>query len=360
VIAPTRRVQALARALGPVAAGRRAAAPDGGLEVAVDADLEVVPARRRRRALLAGALALAFLPAPGQAASAPTEASGGSGLASLEYCDARTQLGAEQRDRLLRFAAVVKDELARSGARVALIARSGLDLRRFEQRYSHAGVTLRASAESPWAVRQLYYACDEKTPRLFDQGMSAFLMGADEASTAYVSIVFLPEPEAAALERYALDNRLALALLGPRYSANAYPFSTLYQNCNQWVAELLVASWAAPARGDVPAAREQAQQRLRAEGYAPTLFDLGARPLLWLAAFVPWLHLNDHPAEDLERNRLWVSMPPAIEAFVRARVPGAQRVELCHDGERVVLRRGWESIEEGCRAGPRDEVRPLP
>ena len=35
----------------------------------------------------------------------------------------------------------------------------------------------------------------------------------------------------------------ALALLGREYSANAYPFSPRYQNCNQWVAELLATAW---------------------------------------------------------------------------------------------------------------------
>jgi hypothetical protein len=317
-----------------------------------------------RRALRRAARAVTFLPAllPAfvQATSLPAEGRGASGLASLAYCDAGTQLSAEQRDVLLRFAAVVKDELARSGARLALIARSGLDLRRFEQRHSHAGLTLRASPESPWAVRQLYYACDEKAPRLFDQGLSAFLMGTDDAALGYVSIVFLPEAEAAALERRALDNRLALALLGDSYSANAYPFSTRHQNCNQWLAELLAATWG-PWRADGAApTREGAQRWLREAGYAPTTFDLGARPLLWLAAVVPWLHLDDHPAEDLQRNRLAVSMPASLEAFVRTRVPGAERIELCHDSRRVVLRRGWEPLAEGCQPGPGDTVRPLP
>lgn len=316
--------------------------------------------RALRRTLGRAAMAIAMAPPLAQATSLPDEGSGASGLASLAYCDAGTQLSAEQRDRLLSFAAVVKGELARSGARVALIARSGLDLRRVGQRYSHAGLTLLASPESPWAVRQLYYACDEKAPRLFDQGLSAFLMGTDDASVGYVSIVFLPEAEAAALEPRALDNRRALALLGGSYSANAYPFSTRHQNCNQWLVEFLASAWDSAAADDLQAPRERAQQWLRNAGYAPTVFDLGARPLLWLAAVVPWLHLDDHPSDALQLNRVAVSMPESIEAFVRERVPGAERLELCHNSRRVVLRRGWEPIAEGCRPGPEDRVRALP
>ncbi len=273
---------------------------------------------------------------------------------------------------------MVKDELARSGARLALIARSGLDLRRFGQRYSHAGVALLASPESPWAVRQLYYACDEKAPRIFDQGISAFLMGTDDAAIGYVSIVFLPGEAAAALERQALDKSAVLGLLGGSYSANAYPFSTRHQNCNQWLLELLAASWGAlepaPQSSGAPTtqeaqqmaqraagpARAQAQRWLQAQGYAPTVFDLGWRPWLCAAAFVPWLHLDDHPEEALARNRVAVTMPESIEAFVRGRLPQARRLEICHDSRRVVLRQGWEPIAEGCRPGPGDEARALP
>lgn len=304
-------------------------------------------------ALAAAALLCALLPLPA--------------AAGLAYCNPGGQLGADDKDRLLRFAAVVKGELERSGARLALIARSGLDLRRIAVRYSHAGVTLRASPETPWAVRQIYYACDAGLPRLFDQGMSAFLMGTDDARVGYISLVFLPEPQAAALERAVLDDARALALVAAEYSANAYPFSLRYQNCNQWLAELLASAWGEPDGADgtdgtdeaVGSARRAAQRWLRKRGYEPSRLDIG----WWLmraTAFVPWLHRDDHPAEDLERNVFRVSLPADLEAFARAQAPGATRVELCHAEGRVVLRRGWTSIAEGCRPGAGDEVTPLP
>ena len=45
-----------------------------------------------------------------------------------------------------------------------------------------------------------------------------------------------------------------------------------------------------------------------------------------------------------------------LEAFVRTQVPGATRVELCHAGRRVVIRRGWEPIAEGCQPADGDTV----
>jgi hypothetical protein len=373
-----------------------------------------MPVRLLRRALAAGAAALWATAAP---------------AAALRYCDRPAEASPAEQDRLLRVGALIKAELEASGQRVALIARSGLDLRRFGVRYSHAGVSLQASPNTPWSVRQLYYACDERRPRLFDQGLAGFLLGVDDPALGYISIVLLPAADSAALERAALDNARALSLLGGTYSANAHPWSLRYQNCNQWLAELLaLAQGAFPAdtRGAVPAqtpgaspsattegvaaeargarssqtsqtqgetpdgisakaedgtavqrpsaataatpgaapeapgpARPQAQQWLQQHGYAGSAIAL-RNPLLWLApALVPWLHLDDHPAEDLQRGVVSVSLPESIEAWLHGAVPGARRIELCHTERAVVIRRGWKPLPEGCRAEDGDTVVPL-
>ena len=182
---------------------------------------------------------------------------GAAHASSTRFCDEPVPLTAEQKDKLFRFGAVIKDELEASGESLAFIARSGLDLGRFGVRYSHAGLSLKTGLSTPWSVRQLYYACDERRPRVFDQGISGFLLGLNDPSIGYVSIVFVPPAQAAAMESAALDNRRALQLLGATYSANAYPFSLKYQNCNQWLMELLATTWGRLERGDQ--ARAQAQ-----------------------------------------------------------------------------------------------------
>jgi hypothetical protein len=277
---------------------------------------------------------------------------------SYRFCDQPLTLDATQKDRLFRLAGVVKAELeqhAKSG--VALMSRSGLDLQRFGQRYSHAGISLKASPDTPWAVRQLYYACDEQRPRIYDQGVSGFLLGTESPREGYISVVLLPEAPARQLEASALDKQGALALLGGAYSANAYAFSERYQNCNQWVAELIALAWSGASPGEQPRAR--AQQWLKDMGYQPTEFDAGNRLLLWLGiAFVPWLHRDDHPEAALREARLQVSMPASIEALVRAQVPQATRMEFCHNERHMVVRRGWAPIAEGCEPGPHDTVLP--
>ena len=290
------------------------------------------------RGALAGLAALASL--CGTAAQAT----------SLRACDPPDTLTAAQKDKIFSFGAVIKAELEKSGQRLALISRAGLDLGRFGVRYSHAGFSLKHSPDTPWAIRQLYYACDEKQPHIFDQGLLGFLLGMNEPGLGYVSVVFLPEADAAALERAALDKRQALQLLGATYSANAYPFSLQYQNCNQWVIEVMAAARGGllEGQGGTPKLRERAQGWLQAQGYIPSVIDVGWRPLMWATAFVPWLHNDDHPAGDQAQAIYRVSMPAAIENFVRTQVPGAQRLEFCHTERHVVVRRGWTPIAEGC------------
>ena len=257
----------------------------------------------------------------------------------------------------MQVAAAVKTELERSGHSVAIVARSGLALQRLGHRYSHTGVSLKASPNIPWSVRQLYYACDEKRPRIFDQGMSGFVMGALDPAEGYVSILLMPTDAAQALERTALDDQQALRLLGGSYSANAYAFGWRYQNCNQWLAELLAHAWGALATdGD---ARSQAQDWLRDQRYQPSTFNLFWGPLAWLAGLLPWLNTDDHPEQNIVDARLQVSMPASIEAFIHQRMPAAARIELCYTPKHIVVHRGWEPIAPGCQPGAEDTVVPL-
>lgn len=290
----------------------------------------------------------------------------GAKASSLDFCGADPSPGAPVQDRLLQFAARVKEVLNQSNQTVALVARSGLALQRLGQRYSHAGVSLKAHPSTPWSVRQLYFSCDEQRPRIFDQGIAGFVLGSHDASLGYLSIVFLPAtslsepadaPPALALERTALEERIALSLLGGTYSANAYAFSTTYQNCNQWLAELLATAWG--GLNDAADPRGAAQQWLRTQGYQPTAIQVRWQPLMWLARHMQWLHSDDHPPVDLQAAQFQVSMPQSIEAFARQRYAQTERIEMCYTRTHIVLRHGWKPIADGCEPEPGDEVTPI-
>jgi hypothetical protein len=260
-----------------------------------------------------------------------------------------------QQDRLLRFAAFIKTALQDSGQPLAVVARSGLDLSRFGLRYSHGGISLQASPHAPWSVRQLYYDCETRQPRLFDQGIAGFVRGTDDPDTGYFSAVLLPAAAADALLAQTLDKASAMQALHGRYSANAHAWNLRYQNCNQWLVETLALAWGAVAGGATPS-RQAAQDWLRGQSYTPQVMAVDNRLLMWLASALPWLHEDDHPAADLDAALYRVSMPASVEAFVRLREPSAQRLEFCHNRVHMVLRRGWQPLGEGCTPEAGDTV----
>ncbi|HJU99229.1 MAG TPA: DUF2145 domain-containing protein [Burkholderiaceae bacterium] len=296
------------------------------------------------------------------------------------FCDSAHELNATEQDHLLRFAAVVREELDASAGSVALVSRSGLDLSRFGIRYSHAALAWRAAPmlaadgaaggmaddrrdggmgpdTGAWSARQLYYACDESRPRIYDQGLAGFAMGTDDPALGYISLLRLPAAATPPLREALLDNPRALHLLAAQYSANAYAYGLAYQNCNQWLAEMLAVAWAGMA--DADDLRARAQDWLRAQGYAPAPVDVGSRLLMLAPWFIPLLHLDDHPEPDREAMRLQVSLPAALETFMRQRLPASERVEICHDDKQVVVHHGWSAVAEGCVPGPDDRVVPF-
>ena len=71
---------------------------------------------------------------------------------------------------------------------------------------------------------------------------------------------------------------------------------------------------------------------------------------------LPLVHVDDHPVEDIHALALQVSIPEAIERFVRQQVPQARHVELCHDTQRIVVRRDGPPIGAECRPMAGDDV----
>lgn len=323
--------------------------------------------------LLLGCLTLwqAASPSMSWASGMPTPGS------SQRYCDEGAPRSAAQQDRLLRMAALVRRELDAAAVDVALVSRNGTNLHRLGLRYSHAGLSLRDNGLGPWSVRQLYYACDERRPRLYDQGLAGFLSGTDNPDRVFLSVVMLPRDDGLTLARTALDGTQAQRLVNATYSANAYAFSVRYQNCNQWVAELMATAWggassvapamvANPSTADGPApttdtsmARAKAQAWLAAQGYVPEAVNVGSHWLMAAAPFIGMIHTDDHPQDDLQQLRMRTSLPTSLEAFVRTRMPDAERVELCHDTRRIVLRRGWKPLDDACTPQAGDEVMAL-
>ena len=279
---------------------------------------------------------------------------------SLSWCNRQTEYPAPVQDRLLQVAAVLRAELDAayriSGQQVALVARSGQALELLGHRYSHAGLSLQGNTQTPWAVRQLYFACDEQRPRLFDEGLARFVTGNHNPSLGHL-LLLLPPPEAATpLVNTALNDTVALELLSPHYSANAHAWSTAYQNCNQWVAELLATAWAPAPPPPGLDARTRAQAQLRAQGYQPSVIRTPGLPMALGAAFWPGFHTTDHPTNDLSAGQFQVSMPKALADWVMQQWPSTQSIEVCHTEHHLLLRRNGQPLSTTCDAQTNDEV----
>jgi hypothetical protein len=388
-----------------------------------------------RRALAMLALGSGLMLAPPAHAGGPIS----------HACDRAVPLTARQQDRLLRVADWVRAALDATEAHAAIVARSGMNLERFGLRYSHAAVALRDGLPTRWGVRQLYFACDERRPRLFDQGLAGFIGGVDELDVAYLSLLVLPTARGGAevsassprwqraaaaapgsqgavgdrLATAVADRRQALSLLWPEYSANAYVYGTLFQNCNQWLIELIGATWSVdraagsgqtvglpaarrswhaaapptppsippstlpPAAPSVPSSvgaltahaeasrqdepdldalrsrRLAAQAWLQAEGFDPAPVPIDSHWVMAAAGVVPLVSLRDHPEDDRFALKLRVSLPRGIQDFVRRKLPAAELWRVCHTAARAVMRRGGTPLDAACTPAPGDAVLPL-
>jgi len=268
-------------------------------------------------------------------------------------CNRASELSAAQHDRLLQLSDHIRADLDRRGVSAALVARSGTNLGRLGLRYSHSALALREHPQGRWAVRQLYLACDEGVPRVFDQGLAAFLMGTDDPDHGFVAVLPLAGEPGARLASRALERNTALAVLAPRYQANAQPFDLLAQNCNQWLAELFAQAWAAEP---LPS-RAEAQAWLRSQAYEPA--PLSLRNPLWYAAmaFVPWVSLAGHAPADGRAGLHRTTLPLHLETWLRQRLPDLERVEWCHRQGQALRAEGWQGqLPDDCRPGAAEAV----
>ena len=303
-----------------------------------------------RRAIAWGLFGLISLLA---ACGTPIQKVSGLDVVSARFCDETQTFDANAQSAMLRLAALIRSRVEASGQQIAVISRSGVDLARLGITFTHSGVLLASGGEVPWSVRQLYYACDQGRPYLYDQGLAAFLFGADNPTGTRISVLTLPAKASQALSNTALERQTIMSLLADTYTANAHPFSTAYQNCNQWVIELMATAWGSLTRGQDLRARAQAW--LQANDYSPRPVVLDSYFVKFAATLSPMIKLDDHPEADQAGLSFQLSLPRSIETFVRQQWPETGRIELCQQAEHVIVRTGWDPLDEQCSPGANDE-----
>ncbi len=211
--------------------------------------------------------------------------------------------------------------LDRSGAQVALIARAGQDLSRYGLRYSHMGFAWRDHPLGRWTVVHELNQCGTATSSLFDQGLGTFFL---DDMHAYETRIVLPSPavqqKLAALLRSSMPQRLHEA----RYNMLAFPFSTAYQNSNQWLLE----SWAA-AMAEIPVNdRAQAQAWLRYAGYRPITVEIDAMTRLGARISRANIAFDDQPFDRRMAGHIDTVTVDSVLRFVRMRDADSTVIDL--------------------------------
>lgn len=181
--------------------------------------------------------------------------------------------------------------------KVALIARVGTDLRRYGLHYSHIAFVVKDYPGKPgkWTVIHLLNECNTNHSSIYLQGLMNFFL--DDLYT-YDYQITLPN-EVIQEKLYQELQRKTLNRLHDRnYNMIAYPYSSRYQNSNQWVLEVI----ASVLNTKSPVTRISAQKYLLKTGYKPSVIRIDPLSKIGSALFNAHVRFDDHPLEEQSRG----------------------------------------------------------
>ncbi len=226
---------------------------------------------------------------------------------------------AETLQKAFRLALKTRDALETSGAEVALIARVGQDLSKYRLRYSHLGFAWRDHPQGRWLVVHMLNQCGTAHSDLFNEGLANFFL---DDLFAWEGLIVVPGAEMQKKIAASLREGHFVRLHEPSYNMLAYPFSTRYQNSNQWALEVM-----ADATGPGPlSGRVEAQQWLKANSYTPTTLEIPAVTRLGGRMFRANIAFDDHPSERRWAGQIDTVTVESVFAFVTSRDPASKRV----------------------------------
>lgn len=223
--------------------------------------------------------------------------------------------------KAMTLAAQAYEALEASGAQVALIARAGQDLSKYGLRYSHMAYVWRDHPQGRWLVVHELNQCGTARSRLFDQGLGNFFL---DDMHAYETRIVLPSPALQRRLAAMLASDLPLRLHEPHYNMLAFPFSTAYQNSNQWLLE----TWAAAMAERPPVQRSEAQAWLRGAGYRPITVEIDAMTRLGARIGRANISFDDQPFERRIAGHIDTVTVDSVLRFVALRDPAAQLIDL--------------------------------
>lgn len=227
--------------------------------------------------------------------------------------------------RALDLALKTRLALDASGAQVALIARAGQDLSKYHLTYSHMGVAWRDHPDGRWLVVHELNECGTAASTLYNEGLGNFFL---DNLFAYKTAIIVPGPALQANLARVLASNTPRRLHGANYNMLAFPYSTRYQNSNQWVLETYAAASAEPGRIETRAA---AQAWLKAADYRPITLQIPAATRLGARMFRANIAFDDQPFERRMAGQIDTVTVDSMQRFILARDPGAREITLSVD-----------------------------
>ena len=199
----------------------------------------------------------------------------------------------------------IESYLNETNPAVALLARVGSDVSKYNMRYTHLAFALRHPSNGEWGVIQLLNTCATSTSRIYEQGLGNFLL--DNLLSLDVKMI-VPTQDVQKKLAAVLASDKVISFHNKNYSMIAYPFSTQYQQSNQWVLELLVS--ALFGAND----RQAAQEYLKATAFTPTLISISGFSKLGANIFKKNVSFNDHPYhENTEKKYSVVTVDSVVD-----------------------------------------------
>lgn len=222
----------------------------------------------------------------------------------------------------MNLAVATARQLDASGAQVVVLARAGQDLGKYGLRWSHLGFAYRDEAEGKpvWRVLHKLNHCGTAESALYRQGLGEFFL--DRPHRYEAAFVVLDAGLQARLLPILRDNQRGAVMNERQYNMVAYPWSTRYQQSNQWAIETL--AMAGGGAGD----RRQAQDWLRAQGYQPSVLKLGTFTRLGARVTAANIAFDDHPNEKRFADRIETATVDSIFAWLPRAGLGAAPVTL--------------------------------
>ena len=236
--------------------------------------------------------------------------------------------------------------LDQSGAKVAIIARAGQDLRAYGLRFSHAAFVYREDprrlqAAAPlsvdgaqadheataqhrpgtWRVVHMLNRCGTDHSDLYRQGLAEFFN--DQPFRWQAAIVIPTAQVQAALQPLMTDARRLRALHERDYSMVAYPWSQTYQQSNAWVLETLTLALEPSVKN-----RRVAQAWLMMHDYRPGTLRISAARRFGATLTRANVRFDDHPSRQLQRNRVETVTADSLLGWLNAAGYGSTAVLL--------------------------------